>query len=323
MSHKFDLANFDEFILNEKLQYVLPDNIGLFSGTSANIQNDISLFKIDMQVNTEELILTSSSQTSGLFINITLEDKMVYKNSKNSYSLDKGDILTTLSGFSTNTYKFNNTKNIKNLCIVIKDEFLNRYLLNHLENKFQLEKDTQIDLRKGMANYKLQTLANELYNSPFEGELNSLYLQSKVLEFIYYEFSNIIKNQNTKYDFEDILSCNKLNIDDIAALYKAKELIEKGDKFYNLNELCRKVALNEFKLKFGFKKLFNTTPGQMILNLKMEKAKELLLSQQYNVQEVSRIIGYKYQQNFSNAFIKHFNINPKSLIKSKNYYDFK
>ncbi|RXK13282.1 AraC family transcriptional regulator [Halarcobacter mediterraneus] len=331
MSHKIDLDSFDEFILNKSkdsnLTYSLPNNIGLFECSRDNIQKDILLFKTDAKVNINDLIVNSSSQVSGLYMIINLEGNIIHtdKTDKSKLLFNKGDMITKYINNYEGGYEFKNETNIKSLCLLIRDDFLEKYLLNHLDNKSELDKkykdNISSQLRKSIANHRLQSLAYELYNSPFEGDLNQLFMQSKALEFIYEEFNSIINEQNGKCSCE-ICSCDKLNIDDINALYKAKELIEKADRFYTLSELCKKVALNEFKLKYGFKKVFKTTPGQMILNLKMQKAKELLLSQNYNVSEVSRMVGYKYQQSFTNAFIKCFNTTPKSLIKSKNYYDF-
>ncbi|MCH9812652.1 MAG: hypothetical protein K0U47_01775 [Epsilonproteobacteria bacterium] len=39
-----------------------------------------------------------------------------------------------------------------------------------------------------------------------------------------------------------------------------------------------------------------------------------------NVNEISQQIGYKYTQNFSNAFYKRFGVRPKELMKSRNNY---
>jgi len=83
---------------------------------------------------------------------------------------------------------------------------------------------------------------------------------------------------------------------------------------------CYKVAISEFNFKKRIKELFDTTPGALVLKTRMEKAKVLLGTGEYNISEVSKIIGYKYQQSFSTAFFKHFGVLPKDLVKSRNYY---
>jgi len=330
MSQKIDIKNFDEFMLNsstsDNLKYLFPNNIGTFQSSKNIIHENIMMFKTDGKTNINSLLLDSSANISGLSIVINLEGSVNYidNTSKSNYFFNKGEVIIKYINQYKGFMEFKESSNIKSLCLVIRNEFLEKYLLDSLKHKKEIQKkyndNISIDLRKGVVSFKVLNLANELYNSPFLGVLDNLFLQSKAYEIIYEEFNNIINRQNNFC--KNIFSCDKLNLDDIDALYKAKKLIEEAQEFYTLNDLCKKVALNEFKLKYGFKKLFNISPGAMILSLKMQKAKELLLTQKFNVSEVSKIIGYKHQQNFSTAFFKHFNISPKSLIKTKSYYDF-
>lgn len=100
----------------------------------------------------------------------------------------------------------------------------------------------------------------------------------------------------------------------------AKDIILFTQDFPDLPTLAKKVAINEFKLKYGFKQLFNTTVGQMILDQRMFYAKKLLETSEYSVSEVAFYTGYKYQQSFSNAFTQFFGICPKDLMKTRKYY---
>ena len=162
---------------------------------------------------------------------------------------------------------------------------------------------------------KLAFLAKEIYNSPFKGELNSLYLQGKVYELLHNEFANLISEK------EEISSSTmKFSNADIQALHKAKKIMQTSQNKISIIQLSRKVALNEHKLKYGFKKLFNTTPYSLMLERRMYEAKELLESSDLNVSEVADKVGYKYIQSFSMAFTKFFGQSPKDLMKSRKYY---
>ena len=88
----------------------------------------------------------------------------------------------------------------------------------------------------------------------------------------------------------------------------------------NLTELSKLVNLNEFKLKYGFKKLFNITPYNFLLEHKLFHAKNLLENGDMNVSEIAAIVGYKQLHGFSNAFVKRFGVRPKDLMKSRKYY---
>ena len=85
-------------------------------------------------------------------------------------------------------------------------------------------------------------------------------------------------------------------------------------------ELSRQVKLNEFKLKHGFKKAFNTTPYNFLLEYKLQEAKQMLKDGDMNVSEVAFELGYKQVHGFSNAFYKRFGIRPKDIMKTSKYY---
>jgi len=80
------------------------------------------------------------------------------------------------------------------------------------------------------------------------------------------------------------------------------------------------VRVNDFKLKKGFKEVFQTTPYNLLLDYRLEYAKKLLAESDLSVGEISQKIGYKYTASFSAAFIKKYGVTPKSIMKSKKYY---
>jgi len=88
----------------------------------------------------------------------------------------------------------------------------------------------------------------------------------------------------------------------------------------SIRELARSVYLNEFKLKKGFKQKFNITPYKFVEQYRMEKAKYLLENEDITISELSELLGYKYQSNFSKVFKQHYKISPRKLMKVKKYY---
>ncbi|AXH13133.1 helix-turn-helix domain-containing protein [Halarcobacter bivalviorum] len=325
MSYKVDLKNFDEFMLktddSETINFKLPKNMGSFSSTKEIINKDVLLFKTNTNIK-ESLTLNSKSFVSGLSIIINLEGEFKYfdKSNKSALNVRKNSVITKYVNKYDSVMNFDKNSKSSNLCLILRDEFLEKYFLNKIENRDELfsnyENNISTDFEKRFENYKVVSLAKELYNSPFEGELNDLYTQSKVFELIYEELTTIVNEHNNLCT----CGCSKINHEDRIALYKAKELIEKADAFYTLEQLCKKVAINEFKLKLGFKELFDTTPGALVLKTRMDKAKILLSSGEYNIAEVSNLVGYKYQQSFSTAFFRHYGVLPKDLIKKRKYY---
>lgn len=166
-------------------------------------------------------------------------------------------------------------------------------------------------------NIKTQICATEIFNSPFTGALDKMYKESKVLEILCYEFSDIIDMNN------NIVSTKKVIFDDfdIEALVQAKDiLLNNITNPPSMKELSRLVRLNEFKLKTGFKEKYNISPYKLLAQHRMHTAKQLLETGDMNVAEISEFVGYKYQNSFAIAFREFFGVRPKDLMKSRKYY---
>lgn len=83
----------------------------------------------------------------------------------------------------------------------------------------------------------------------------------------------------------------------------------------SVDELCRRVGTNQFKLKQLFRQCFDTTPYGMLLDVRMNKAYRLLVERRCSVGTVAEAVGYSHASNFSAAFNKHFGFPPKHLSK--------
>lgn len=256
----------------------------------------------------------------GLCFNFTLNGDIKYtdenKNEK-IHQIKNSSFIKYINGGST-LFEANRGVNVHGIGIVIKGEFLDKFFLQKLRDYEKVQKDYEKNIsttfKLGKISPKIAHLIRDIYNSPFNDELHSIYMQSKVYEIIYHEFFDFFSTfQDEKY--EKI----KFSKDDIEALKKAKTLIEQGS-FLKLSQISKQVALNEFKLKYGFKKFFHISPGAMMLDFRLQKAKNLLHSSELSVTEISTLIGYKYVQSFSNAFRKKFNQNPTDVLKSRKYY---
>lgn len=76
--------------------------------------------------------------------------------------------------------------------------------------------------------------------------------------------------------------------------------------------LCACVGLSEFRLKAGFKAHFGSSPKEMLLQVRMQRAMELLESGR-QVAEAAYRVGYAHPSNFSTAFTRFFGRTPKSV----------
>ena len=324
MSYNFTLENMSEFMNSSKIKkefsLIFPDEIGSMSCEKEIINEGIFLFKTQAKAN-QNIQIQANSKVDSLIISILLDGKVRYKDlpfEKVETYIKNDTYIKYIDEYDSTTI-LDKDCNSSGIAISIKTSFLKKYLSSHFsvieELKNQKSNKLSTTLIHKIDNQKNIKLAQELYNSPFHGNLHDIYLQSKCLEIIYNELNELVTSPKHNSD-EKI----KLSEQDIEALHKARDIILLTHEFPDLTTLSRKIALNEFKLKFGFKQLFNTSPGNLVLEQKMLKAKELLETSNYNINEVSKIIGYKYQQSFTNAFIQFFGIRPKDVMKSRNYY---
>jgi len=84
---------------------------------------------------------------------------------------------------------------------------------------------------------------------------------------------------------------------------------------FNVNMLCRELAMSRTILYEKLKALTDKSPGEFITIIRMRKAADLLLKGE-QVQEVAIKIGLSDANYFSTAFKKHYGITPSQFKKS-------
>jgi len=154
-------------------------------------------------------------------------------------------------------------------------------------------------------------LLKDLEKASFkEGKLQQLYIESKLLDLVYVSINGIEPVQQNMNTY--------LSSQDIEALNKAREiLLENMQNPPSLKELSYKSAINEFKLKKGFKQLFGNTVFGYLQEHRLNEAKDLLESNDINVSEASSMVGYKNNSHFTKIFKDHFGINPIEIRKKQ------
>jgi len=108
----------------------------------------------------------------------------------------------------------------------------------------------------------------------------------------------------------------KTKLYDIPALEKAKQIIEMHpSEHFFISTLAEKVGLNEFKLKVGFRELFQTSPYKYLVQLRLQQAKTLLEDTDLTINEIADSVGFKSYNGFSTTFKKVYKISPTHYRK--------
>ncbi|HLZ86417.1 MAG TPA: AraC family transcriptional regulator [Puia sp.] len=98
---------------------------------------------------------------------------------------------------------------------------------------------------------------------------------------------------------------------DVPAIELAKSIIEKDPVAHiHIPMLADKAGINEFKLKVGFRELFQTSPYQYRLHLCLEKARLLLEETDDTIDQIASKVGFDTYNGFSTAFKKAYSIAP-------------
>jgi len=269
----------------------------------------------------EDITALSKSKVDGIMLDFNLSGHISYCSKIYNHKFETFENRTDIELIKEEYTEAKVKKGeINKISLIVKKDFLHTILPKNKKSDFvlnALEKNScHMLLKSGNTKFFTNKILNQLYNFDiYLGNLGDIYLQSKVLEILYFEFFELFKDEKVAKN-----SIVKFDEKDMQSLYKAKELILCLKEDFTISSLAKKVALNEFKLKYGFKKYFNISPGNLAIQQKMIKAKELLKTGEYNINEVSVILGYKYQQSFTSAFIKYYGLAPKELIKTKKYY---
>ena len=314
---------------NNKMKYSFSDNDpncmifsdGDMSGKliEKDINNELFIVKSSLY-STEDIKLESSTKTNGLMLSYNLLGYSEHKGKDKDFFLKLDTDESNMCIIKEENSISSGPKGLINkICFIIKKEFIEKSISDNRIKDYilsSLEKDVCQELVfKRKTNDYINLILQDLFKLNFEEGLNDLYLQSKILEILFLELNTIIDKQTPlNKDF-------KLDEYDIEAIKKAKEiLLENIQNPPSIIELSKMVAINDFKLKKGFKEVFKTTPYNLLLDYKLELARKLLKEGEMSVNEIAKSLGYRYTQSFSKSFIKRYGIPPKKLMKSRDYY---
>jgi len=99
-------------------------------------------------------------------------------------------------------------------------------------------------------------------------------------------------------------------------LIAIKLLLEQNlQTHYTLPELAKKAFMNEFKLKKGFRQLFNKSIHALHYELRMQKAIQLLKETDLRLEDIAREIGYQFLTSFISAFRRSYKVTPYTYRK--------
>jgi|GEM_PF-4429951 len=151
----------------------------------------------------------------------------------------------------------------------------------------------------------------QVWSSPEDGQQvwqDRLYLTGNVYRLMSLFLFNLLQEQDTAYNNSG---------EDIKKLIMLDNLIRKDgiERVPLLDDAAKEVMMSASKFKMLFKKHFGLPYYSYYKDLRLKKAKELLIDNQYSVQQVLYKLGYKSASNFTQAFVQKFGVLPSNCRK--------
>lgn len=295
------------------IQYKVNDNIG--SGLiSRVILNQGLEFYLSTDYTGTTQVSNSELKYKNFFeINYCISGQsIVYlENKKESINIKEGDLVFhTNDDLSLSECFIMEMKNYNGFIISLcNDEIKKFFFPECVEEMLETWEKSMKAIFKGKSYFKVKAPPSiewsirELlrYNYDFKDAISLLLCQSKLIEIISKSVSYGISKRKE-------INLNKADIDEI---YKAKDILMNNiESPPSIKELSRICNIDPYKLKKGFKELFNNTPYGYLREVRLHKGRYLLENTEMNLSEIANIVGYNNPSKFSEAFKIQFNITP-------------
>ncbi|MDE3184866.1 MAG: AraC family transcriptional regulator [Bacteroidota bacterium] len=152
----------------------------------------------------------------------------------------------------------------------------------------------------------MSDITRQIMECPFDESTSQFYFELKVREYLFLMLEHIYRRPPSRYRFTPY---------ETACIIKAHQLLleDVSKKPLSLRMLAKAVAINEFKLKAGFRQLFGMSIFDCLHEARMQKARELLLSTNDPIKQICELTGYPRMTNFITAFRRRFGYTPGSI----------
>jgi len=151
---------------------------------------------------------------------------------------------------------------------------------------------------------RMKQIVADIMQCQLIAPLKKVYLTAKVHELLVWQIEQFGDQQEEKCKFSQT---------DRTKLELVKDILISRRNTLSLHDLSLECGLNLDKLKKGFKAMYGTTVFGYLTDIKMEEARQRLLSMDTTVSEVAEKAGYKNPQHFTAAFKRKYGVLPRDM----------
>ncbi|SDI33373.1 AraC-type DNA-binding protein [Chryseobacterium taeanense] len=147
---------------------------------------------------------------------------------------------------------------------------------------------------------EMHMILNEIISYSKKGMLRKLFIEAKIIKLLMLIFEQF-GEKNTFRENPKIPSMIKKFVD------------ENYHRNIKVEEIGNIIGINQNKIRKEFKAQYQMTVNDYIAELRMLKAKKLIINNDIMIKEIAIECGYEYVQNFTRAFKKKFGISPEKF----------
>lgn len=140
-------------------------------------------------------------------------------------------------------------------------------------------------------------IVDTIWHCPEPTGMRRLYVESKILTLLSLQCEALVHNDTPA------VKPLKLLTTEIDKLYYVRDLLcSRLNNPPSLHELSKICALNEFKIKKGFRQLFRNSVFGFVNEYRLQEAQRMIYEGQKNMSTIAYELGYAHPQHFQRAF---------------------
>ena len=304
------LELFENYNIYNNSKYLPHTTINEKNGTINTylIFKGILLAFIDINdYESDEKYVQKYSDKRILEINHCCNGRYLYETNKKITYFRKGDLCISI--FNLNKSKSEFPLGYYNgLEILIDIDMANQQISKYIPNFSLIDLYNKLSKEEGFflikSNAQIDHIISEIYN--VNEEIKETYFKLKIIELLlFFSITDFPKINN-----QDLSINHAKIIEDVT-----RDLINNLSEHITIDQLAEKYSISPTTLKNSFKKIYGKPIFQWQKEYKLDYACKLLNEGNYNINEISEMIGYKSSSNFAKSFKKYMGCSPSQYRK--------
>jgi len=147
---------------------------------------------------------------------------------------------------------------------------------------------------------EMHMILKEIISYSKKGVMQKLFFEAKIIKLLMLVFEQF--NEKDAVHTSSPISS------------KVRKFIDENyHKNIRAEELGNLMGVSQNRIRKAFKEQYHITAAHYILELRMLKARKMIIDENIMIKEIAIECGYEYVQNFTRAFKKKFGVSPENM----------